>query len=61
MAYARKQGLTVSLYIDDSFTKHNSLYMAREHVWKLAIISQRAGFIVHPTKCMLDPVQIKQH
>ena len=61
MAYARKQGLTVSLYIDDSFTKHNSLYMAREHVWKLAIISQRAGFVVHPTKSMLDPVQIKQH
>ena len=61
MAYARKQGLTVSLYIDDSFTKHNSLYMAREHVWKSGIISQKAGFVVHPTKSMLDPVQIKQH
>ena len=61
MAYARKQGLNVSLYIDDSFTKHENLIMARESVWKLAIISQKAGFVVHPTKSILDPCQIKQH
>ena len=61
MAYARKQGLNVSLYIDDSFTKHENLILARESVWKLALISQKAGFVVHPTKSILDPCQIKQH
>ena len=61
MAYARKQRLNVSLYIDDSFTKHENLNLARESVWKLALISQKAGFVVHPTKSILDPCQIKQH
>ena len=61
IAFARKQGIFVSIYLDDSFTKHANLELARENIIKFAKLSQLAGFVIHPTKSLMDPVQIKTH
>ena len=61
LAHARKLAVTVSLYIDDSFTKKNGFWSAMENVLKLAQITQNAGFVIHPEKSVLDPVQVKKH
>lgn len=61
ISQSRKQGATVSTYIDDSFIKAQLLEQTRQSVKTVVKITDDAGFVTHPKKSELEPVQIKKH
>ena len=53
----RKAGHINTSYIDDCLLIANSIENCRENVKDTVQISERAGFVVHPVKSVLEPTQ----
>ena len=58
---ARKQDVTASSYIDDAITIGDLILETKDNVRKLIAITDKAGFVTHPTKSELEPTQVKKH
>lgn len=55
--YLGQNGLTILSYVDDTLLVHTSVDKSLSEVAQTIDLLQSLGFIVHPSKSVIDPTQ----